>query len=112
MKRPAAGGLKRPARKEAALPITAAQTQAAEESQEASNTNEAEPEQEPAQATDERKKAAGKEAVNIVSTTKYPGGWICEEIKTPKGRVYPKWTDSEGNRFMSLTQAQKHGFQP
>lgn len=125
MKRPARAGLKRPA-----APKDDAEEVAEEkdpmDSKEECETTEPEPENGEAEMNnvgkrikkkdgDEKPNAlptdkGGKKAAIIESKIEYKGGWILYQMKTPQGRVYPKYVGPDGGRYSSLKKAQESGF--
>ena len=54
--------------------------------------------------------AAGGRNTDVVETVHHHGGWKVLKIKTPKGRVYPKFVAPDDTYFFSLKQAQENGF--
>ena len=49
-------------------------------------------------------------ATDVIETVNYQGGWKVLKIKTPKGRVYPKFVAGDGTYYFSLKQAEDNGF--
>ena len=83
-----------------------------EPEEEEEEENEPEPEEEEKDAKRKRTKKSeeSKKSATIVSKTEFKGGWILYQMKTPKGRVYPKYVGPDGVRYNSLKTAKESGF--
>lgn len=90
-----------------------------EKSKDPSNNEEGDENAEKAVADDRDDDAAGTplpvnssepRQPNIVGRTNYVGGWFVLKYKTPKGRVYSKFCNPDGDYWFSEKQAKENGF--